>query len=128
MMTTTTFHFDGQRLSRRLMAESALRVAAGGDPADLLGSAEADALACMAGAALARVAVDLLPYSAGFDAEALTIDILLSPGADSLLAFRLTESAIAAMLAGSDSEAADLTGAAKRVLRGRAGQLRITPY
>ncbi|MDE5900899.1 MAG: hypothetical protein K2H33_06030 [Muribaculaceae bacterium] len=128
MMTTTTFHFDGQRLSRRLMAESALRVAAGGDPADLLGSAEADALACVAGAALARVAVDLLPYSAGFDADSLTIDILLSPGADSLLAFRLAESAIAALLAGCESEATDLTGAAKRVLRGHAGSHRITPY
>lgn len=128
MMTSTTFHFDRRRLMQRLMAESALKAATGGDVDRMLGSSESEALECMAGAALARVAVMLLPYATDFDAESLTIDVLLSPGADSQMAFRLAESAIAAILADSESEAVNLVDASRRILRGTAGALRLTPY
>ncbi|MDE7389232.1 MAG: hypothetical protein K2M97_08295 [Muribaculaceae bacterium] len=108
---TITLRLDADRAIERAVALSALQVARDGATADtsrLLGLAEQSALTAMAGVALGLVAVALRGYAVDVDPRELTLTLRLpdgTPTTDGIMLLRMTESAVAARIAGADAEA-----------------------
>lgn len=103
---------------QRLMAHAALRAADTGNPEHLIGADEAEALCCMIGTRLGFAAINLYPLAEDFNPDDLTLVVSHKAGVDTSKVFKVLEGALAASLAGCETEFLEMLRAARRMLGG----------